>query len=309
MNMWKNFAFFAPLSLHAVTPGAWETFPSETSATSWALYDFADQETYFPSWLDDSAAGADANPFIGANFAADPNPPEGSPTYYNQALWFFADEFAADGAFYGDFAAAGVAGIEVDVLITNPDLLLSTDITLISTESGQPVTYYSQDYSGSAFPSTPTDWVTLYAAFDQDWFIFDVASQLYVTAEITPEVLADVVEVGIRFYPTETSESIWSPFIDNFALTPTIITPTPVPSFSGSDFVITFDTTQANRYDIQKFNLTNKMWEDFVGFTDLVPTQSNYTFETSISPAKELFRVRPEANYTPVFSNTRAPRN
>ena len=84
LTMWKNCVFLLPLSLHAVTPGAWETFSTETNANAWAVYDFADDGTYFPSWLDDSEAGENADPFIGEIFSADPDPADGDPTYYNQ---------------------------------------------------------------------------------------------------------------------------------------------------------------------------------------------------------------------------------
>ena len=305
--MMKICAFLVPLALQAVTPGAWETFPTETNADGWGLYDYADETTYFPSWLDDSAAGANADPYIGGNFAADPDPPADTPTYYNQPLWFFADELVAEGAFIGDYVAAGVAGIEVDVLITNPDLLSECDITLLSNDSGTDVTYYSQFFPGSSFPSDPIDWVQLTLGFDEQWFIFDETIGDYVEAELTEEALSSVLTVGVRFFPDLESETIWSPFIDNFALTPTVVTPAITPGSGNGNFSMTFEATPANRYDLQIFNVTNEMWEDVAAQADIIPSETPYLLETSLSPGKGIFRVVPEASYEQVFTSESAP--
>jgi hypothetical protein len=111
--MRKFWPTFIPLALQAATPGAWEKFPTQTNSDAWGLYDYSDGVIYAPNWFNNSAAGPNADPYIGAAFAAT----TANPPIYNQGLWFFADELVANGAFIGDFNAAGVAGLEIDVLL------------------------------------------------------------------------------------------------------------------------------------------------------------------------------------------------
>ena len=167
--------------------------------------------------------------------------------------------------------------------------------------------YYSQDFLGSSFPANPISWRQITLSFDQQWFIYDETTEQYVETEMTEEVLSDVQNIGVRFFPTEDNETIWSPFLDNFALTPTVLEVLPIPDFSNGNFTMTFDAAPGNRYDFQTFNVATEAWEDLTGQTDIVPAETTHIFETSIAPGKELFRVSSEASYTQVISTAGAP--
>lgn len=303
--MWKFCAFLLPLPLSAATPGIWEPFSTETNAGAWGLYDFLNQATSYPEWFDDGEAGENADPYAGAIFLNDPDAAD-EPILYNQPYLIFADEFVGDGDFVGDFHASQIAGMEVDVLITFPELLESCDLTFISNSGGETITYYSDFFAGDSFPD-PVNWTTLSVTFDQQWFIFDEELQEYFEVEITDEVLGDVVEVGIRFFPTATNQTVWAPGIDNFALTPTIIAPVPVPDFVDGKFVMTYEATPGNRYLIEEFNVATESWEDFAGESETTQSGTSQTFETSVAPGKALLRISAEPDYQEVFSTGIAP--
>ena len=295
--MKKFWLAFIPLTLQAATPGAWETFPTQTNGDAWGLYDYADGMTYTPNWSDDSAAGPNADPYIGAAFAST----TANPTIYDQGLWLFADDLVANGAFIGDFNAAGVAGLEVDVFIFNPELLDTCDITFSSNSSGEDITYFSIDYLGSEFVSESPQWWFLNYNFSEPWYVVNAAGTDFEQVEITENILASVIEVGVRFFPTGTNTTSWAPLIDSYALTPLVQAPA---TFSDADdgmFNLAFAPGPGNQYDIQKYNLTSNDWEDVSGQTDLQPDAA-YQFETPLIPEGEIYRVLAKAAYTEVVT-------
>ncbi|MGJ8695972.1 MAG: hypothetical protein ACSHYF_06620 [Verrucomicrobiaceae bacterium] len=288
--MWKICALLAPLSLHAVTPGAKEEFPTETNASAWGLFDFADGITYAPNWVDGD------DPYAGSAFAENPE----SPGVYDQGLWFFADDLVAEGAFVGDYHAAKIAGVEVDVFISEPEKLDFCDIALLSNAGGENVYYYSVDFPGTSFLPYDGDWWLIPVTFGGSWFIRN-SSDIYVPADLTPEILSNVVEIGIRFFPTNTNDEGWAPLIDNFSLTPTPEAPEITTSAVAGNFNLGFTPKAGNYYSIEKFNRGTQSWEDVAGQTEIF-TSAPYNFESTLIPEGEFYRVLAKAAYTPVIS-------
>lgn len=275
-------------SSYSALSGAWETFPTEDKATDWLLYDYADDMIYAPNWFDRE------NPYIGAPFAEN-SAITGS---YDQGLWFYATSVVADGAFTGNFHRKGIRGIEVDVFFTDADKLDFCDVVIGSDSTGEVVYYYSVDFSGTNFTGDP-DWYFLNPLFTESWFRFDEAADAFVETPLTPAILSNVTEIGIRFFPTTTNDTPWTPQIDNVALTPTVNAPTVDFNLSNGNYILSFDQNEGNQYTIQNYNFTINEWESVTGQTDLVGN-SNYSFEKNLIPNGEFFRVLSSASYKQV---------
>ncbi|MGC6425590.1 MAG: hypothetical protein ACON5H_01180 [Akkermansiaceae bacterium] len=284
----------APLALsltvsvaYSAISGAWETFPTEEKANAWLVYDYANETFTSPDWIN----GED--PFIRTTFAENPS----NSGTYNQGLWLFADNVIADGAFTGDFHNKGIRGIEVDIRFENPSQLSFCDIVIGSNATGELIHYYTDIFEGSSFADD--GWYFLNPLFSDSWFIYDKSTDEYVETSLTPAILANITEIGIRVFPSETNDSSWSPEIDNIALTPTVATPNLHTRSSDTKFELSFDQDEGNSYTIQKYNFASNTWEDLAGQNDLRGTHK-YIFERTLIPEGEFFRVLSAAAYSQV---------
>ena len=273
---------------YSALSGAWETFSTEDVASDWLLYDYADDMLYAPNWFDGG------NPFIGASFAENFQ----NPGVYDQGMWFFADDVVSDGSFTGDFHTKGIRGIEIDVFFSDPDKLDFCDIVIGSNSTGEVTYYYSVSFSGTEFEGDP-DWYFLNPLFTDSWFILDEVQNDFVEVELTPMILANITEIGIRIFPTFTNDVPWTPLIDNIALTPTVVAPDVELESSNGNVVLNFDQNEGNHYTIQSYDFTSNTWSEVSGQTQLNGT-TNYSYEKSLIPEGEFFRVLSSAAYTQV---------
>lgn len=281
-----------PLTAAGVIPGALESFPTEDAANQWLLFDYADDGLYAPNWFTDD------NPYAGASFAKTNEADQ----YFNHGVWFIADNLVADGAFVGNFSAAGIRGLEIDVFIAEPTKLEFCDLAIGYNPTGDPddtVYYYSVSYLGAEFDQGEPDWFTLEPSFTDSWFTLDPSGENLIETTLTPEILSKINEVGIRFFPTDDNDEGWTPQIDNLALTPTPRVPEIETSSANNQFLLTIQQEAGSEYDLEKYNFTSNAWATVEGQTGVSGTDF-HTFERNLIPAGEFYRVIAKAGYTRV---------
>ena len=291
MLMKKSLLILAllPCFAHAALPGAWETFPTNKKAEDWTLFDYAYDQFYAPNWF------TEGNPYIGASYAENAN----TPGLYDQGLWFFADAAVADGAFVGDFFSTEIQGIEVDVYVSEPTKLDYIDLVIGSDSNGSVEYYYSVSYFGSEFDQGDPDWFTLSPLFTDSWFVLNADGTSFEETQLTPEILSQVTEVGIRFIPTETNDTGWTPFFDNVALTPTPRAPELKTTSANDQLLIHFEQEAGSEYALETYNLSSKKWEVVTG-EDSISGTGLHTIERMLIPSGEFYRVLATAGYTRV---------
>lgn len=279
-----------PFTVSAVIPGALESFPSESAANQWLLFDYADSQFYAPNWFDD------ANPFAGASFEK----ARETDQFFNHGIWFIADNFVADGAFAGNFFEAEILGLEIDVFVSEPTKLEFCDLVIGYNSTGDPddtVYYYSISYLGSEFDQGEPDWYTLEPSFTDIWYTPDSSGENLIEVTLTPEILSQVAEVGIRFIPTSDNDEGWTPLIDNLALTPTPHVPEIETSSANNQFLLTIQQEAGSQYDLETYNFTSNAWETVEGQTGISGTDF-HTFERDLITVGEFYRVTAKAGYT-----------
>lgn len=278
-----------PLSAAGVIPGALESFPAEAAANQWLLFDYADDLFYAPNWFTDD------NPYAGASFAKTNETDQ----FFNHGLWFIADNLVADGAFVGNFSEVGIRGLEIDVFVSEPTKLNFCDLVIGSNSTGETIYYYSVSYLGAEFAQGEPDWFTLQPSFTDSWFTLDANQETFMEVMLTPEILSQVTEVGVRFIPTDENDEGWTPLIDNLALTPTPRAPEIENSSTNNQFLLTIQQEPGNEYDLEQYNFTSNVWEAIEGQTGVSGTDF-HTFARDLIPAGEFYRVLSKTGYTRV---------
>lgn len=274
-----------PLSASGVIPGALESFPTEDAASQWLLFDYADDQLYAPNWFTDD------NPYAGASFAKTNETDQ----FFNNGIWFIADNLVADGSFIGNFSENEIQGLEIDVFISEPNKLDFCDLVIGSNSAGEVVYYASVSYLGAEFDQGDPDWFFLNPTFTDLWYRIDTGESL----TLTPEILSQITEVGVRFFPTVDNDEGWTPLIDNLALTPTPRVPEIETSSANNQFLLTIQQKAGSEYDLEKYNFTSNAWASVSGQTGVSGTDL-HTFERGLIPAGEFYRVIAKAGYTRV---------
>ena len=119
----------------------------------------------------------------------------------------------------------------------------------------------------------------------------------FVETPLTPEILSQVSEIGVRFIPTETNQVRWTASLDNVALTPTPLAPELETATENNQLLIRFQQEVGNQYALQKYNLTSEEWEP-VAAQEIVQGTGLHTFERALIPNGEFYRVLATAGYT-----------
>lgn len=269
--------------------GAWETFSTETNADAWAVYDFSDDTVYVPNWQG-APAGAE---YIFSWHAGD------------EPLWFFADTISdvGDGAMVGDFTAEGIQGILVDVVIDSVVDFDQIDCSIGVRNSADEIEYYfsdsfyDEDFGGDG-------WYSLRFGFEQTWYQNNGTGWLPV--DLTPEILADVVEIGFRFFPKAGITGPVFAAIDDVKLEPLVVAPVLDVSATATDFRMAFTPGKGNSCAIQKLEMSPSVaWDDVVG-EGFITGPGEYVFTTPLE-GRGIYRVQSFENYTPIVTTPPAP--
>lgn len=276
------------LPLSAATPGALENFSTQAGADSWTVYNYADQSFNFPGWAQE------ADSYIGFSYSANPT----DPALFDQGLWFFADVFEASPELFGDYAADGITGIELDVLIENPSALAVMDFAILVGTGIDQRYIFSLDFVGSDFPAQ--GWYQLIFDFDQPWFEFDETLGVFLEVTLDATTLAQISEIGIRFFPTLVNSETAVAAIDEVKLVPTISAPVIAIDDGGDVVEMSFGREPAHQYTVQSLTAPAS-WAPVSGQTGISGT-GTYLFQTAINQNAQLYRILAEALYTPIIT-------
>lgn len=277
------FAAWLPWAMAAV-PAAWEQFPSRTNADAWAVYDFGDGIYYFPSWV--STAG-------------------------QQHIWFYHDDdeplefsvnsLAGGGALVGDYAAANVDSVTVDLFIEDLDEFEKVDCAIFTKgPDGVERWYYSVPYTWADF--TADGWQRFVRfGLEETWSYFNGSQNVVVVPDQT--FLSSVKSVAITFFPIEGSTLDMRVGIDNFVLEPKVVAPALVTGTTATQFRIAFTPARGLSADLQKMALITPFgWTDVSGQT-FITGPAEHVFTTPLDEPTKIFRVKVFPDYIPVVTN------
>ena len=216
----------SPLSAQIV--GAWESFTQEDNATSWFIYDF--QNDPFPAlWFNDTEDTSIGD--IYATFTDD----------VPVSLFAFAD--SSSGAFVGDYTAAGIDSLECDVLIEDASNFDVFEFYI----SSNGVEYYSEFIGVTA-----AGYSTQSYSFTKDqWYIFDEDEGFEIPVTLTPEILSNISQIGVNFYPLSDAADGQLVAIDNFSLLPDLTPPELSITDPTGEVIVSFQMTPAVSYDLE----------------------------------------------------------
>lgn len=259
--------------------GAWETFTNPSNADAWSLYSYDDGLVAPPAWVDPEL---DDNPYAYSFF------------FGGEGVWFIADEFTAQGAFVGNYAAKKIAGVDVSVSV-DPAEIDYIDLVVYADGPLGPDYYYSLAYYPEDLGDVP-DWYDLSFSFDENWF--SLRNGVFTAFRPDQDFLASIEEVGIRVFPVAgvTGDSFVG--VDDFILVPTVEAPKLSTSLSGGNFVLSFTPNPGVSATIEKLGI-DFVWRTVPGKSDLIGPQ---VFTTPVVPGAALFRVAAREKLTQVFS-------
>lgn len=262
-------------------PGAFDSFTTQANADAWRVYDYSDGLQYLPEWFEVS------DPFIGLTHIDD------SP------LWFFADPFVAQGAFVGDYASTGILAIGVDFYIDNGFDFMDCAVFTLGPIGWS--YYYSRAFFADEYPEA--GWQQEDIGFDEDWYYWDSDAGQFVPLQPDTTFLANIDQIGFRFFPVEGNTATTVAAIDYVAMVPTVAAPRLEPSLDGSQFKITFTPNPGTKCDLLRFvpGLVDP-WPAVAGQTGLTgPAPRHYM--TPLTGPSALFRVRAMENFFEVFTD------
>jgi len=259
--------------------GAWETFPTQDNADAWSLYSYDDGLVALPPW---AGPEFDDNPYVYSFFLG------------GEGVWFFADEFTAQGAFVGDYAAQKISGVDVSVNI-DPAELDFIDLAVYADGPDGLDHYYSQIKVPEDLGTMP-DWYILNFAFEDIWFSFQDGT--YTPFQPSRKFLQSIQEIGIRVFPVPgvTGDSFVG--VDDFILIPSLEAPKLSTSLSGGNFVLGFTPNPGVSASIEKLT-SDFNWRAVAGQSGLI---GPHTFTTPVRPGSGIFRVAAEEKLTQVTS-------
>lgn len=265
---------FAP----AAIPGAWETFATQARAEAWTVYDYADEEFYFPEWDEEGE-------LITFTHLGD------------EPLWFFTGDQPGSEELVGDLLSAGVQAIWCDAYIEDPAEFDVIDCSIFANGPAGETYYYSTAYFSEDF--TEGGWWSLRFGFEESWYYLENGE--FVEVGVTDAMLASVTEIGFRFFPRTGTTANALAGLDNVLLEPTVVTPELDVSTNAGEFRLAFDFAPANAFTVEKLLLPGATWQEVDGQIDLTGSGS-HVFSTPLNQQKEIFRVSSIAWYTPVGS-------
>ena len=270
-------------SVGAVVPGAWESFSTQTNADAWTMYDDADGGLYFPGWSD----GED--PFIGATIQSD-------------SIYLYADETVAAGAFTGDYAAAGVESISMDVFLADPLLIDYFDVAILADLGGQQRYYFTDSFLGESFAEP--GWYALEFSFREPWYYWDAAAGpdgAWVEAIMSAAELSDVIEIGITFFHVGSNTTVTDVGIDNVSLNHPLIRPELAVNVTAGMAELSFQPLAAHVYELEQFDVVTEGWTPVAGQTGILGTDP-FSFTEPVT-GTSLFRCVARPYYTEVVTD------
>lgn len=269
------------VSLDAAEAGAWETFLSQANADAWSVYDYSDEQVYFPRW-------------------SDAVPGEEDIYFYHtgdEPLWFFTgvEDPAGGGVLVGDFSADDIQGIRCDMEIDSLNSFDFVDCVVFATGPAGRTYYYSTSYTDGDF--SESGWWNLSFFFDEDWYYFD--GNAYVAVSVTQELLSSVEEIGFRFFPkVGTTTSVFTA-LDNVQLIPKVAPVEIMHSTSPTHYQLSFTPGNGIACAIEEFRETPSVGWDQVDGQDEITGSAQYDFTLPLAEGVGIFRVKSSAYYTP----------
>jgi len=261
-------------------PGAFDNFPDQVNADAWRVYDYSDGEDYLPDWYEVT------DPFIGLAHIDD------SP------LWFYAGADVAQGAFVGDYASTGILAIGVDFFVDNGFDFI--DCAVFTQGPFGWSYYYSRTFFGDEYPGG--GWQQEDFKFDENWFYWNSAESRFVPVQPDTTFLANIEQIGFRFFPVEGNTATTIAAIDYVAMVPVVTAPRLEPEVAGDQFKITFTPNPGTECDLLRFvpGLVDP-WPAVAGQTGITGPAA-HQYSTPLTPPSALFRVRAVENYFEVFT-------
>ncbi|YCM44433.1 hypothetical protein V2O64_00175 [Verrucomicrobiaceae bacterium 227] len=269
--------FGAPL--HGQLVGATETFTDQENANTWKTYDYSVGQEGQPLW---KRSGSEADPEIYTEFIED----------FGVSL--FADENSSDGYFVGDYVTQGVAGVFCNVFIEDSTTLDSFEFYFVSEGVFFYSNYFEVDTDGWSSAENSfqnNDW---YVGVDDDGdgFIDD-----YVYTPLTDDILSNVSEIGVNFFPISDAADGSDVAIDNFTLVADLSPVSPVLAVSADSGSYSFEGLPGVQYTVeQSATLQENGWAPVeTPFEGSGPYSFDFT-----TASKQFLRVKTEALYTEV---------
>ena len=269
-------AWMAPTPAKAQTAGAFEAFTYRTNADSWVVFDYADEEFYFPQW---DSAGDGLNPDIHFTFAG------GNP------LEFSAETFSSGGAFTGNLAAAGVDAVGCEFFVQDAASFDVGEFFLFSSVTGQ---YYTSEF----IEPEASGWNDAYVSLTQEnWYVFENGG--YVAVPLTPAILSGITSIGLTFYPLDVPAADGKRVgMDNFTFYGALVLPALTTSAEGGLFQLTFNRRPGIGYSIR--SAPDLATWTLVPGEELITGASPYTMTRPLAPGSLFFKVGIEDFLTPV---------
>lgn len=266
----------------AAISAAWEQFPTRKNADEWLVYDWGRSQYYLPSW--DSTADGEHIWFYHDGDAV---------------LEFSADRVTADGAYVGDFVAANVDSITVDLFIEDLDEFEKVDCGIFTKgPDGVKRWYYSVPYTWADFSADGWQEFVRFG-MEETWTHFDGPEPVTILAD--EQFLRSVEGVAITFFPVEDSTLNMRVGMDNFVLEPKITLPRLDVSPTPSEFRIAFTPAPGLSADLQRMTTTAPFtWSDVSGHT-FITGPGRHVFTTPLSGSVGIFRVAVFPDYFPVI--------
>lgn len=255
-------------SLFAASPFTKEEFNTAINTSRWFIYNYETGGFTAPDW---NAVDGGDNPEASAKFTA------------GNGVSFVANEASSLGTFTGDFFSAGIDGLDCDIFAENASLIQSVEFFFLH----DGVFYFSDP-----FTLNNDGWSLLQYSFTTDpWYTIE--DGIFVDALITDEILSDVGQIGVDFFPFGVEDAIDSRVgLDNFTLMGDVpTTPLEIAKGNANDLALSFSREDGFNYTIEaNEELTSDGWNPLGPETaDLSGTEP---FETAIPrSARQFFRL------------------
>ena len=215
-------------SLFAANPFTTEEFNTTINTSRWFIFNYETGGFTAPDW---NAVDGGANPETSTTFTV------------GNGVSFVATEASSLGTFTGDFYSAGIEGLDCDVFAENASLIQSVEFFFLH----DGVFYFSDP-----FTLNNDGWSFLQYSFTTDpWYTIE--DGIFVDALITDEILSDVSQIGVDFFPSALDDAIGSRVgLDNFTLighVPT--TPMEIAKENADDLALSFLRRNSFSYTIE----------------------------------------------------------
>jgi len=256
----------SPISAQVV--GARESFTQEDNATSWYLYDFVNDPVRLDMYNDyEHSSIGDIYAFFTDDIGV--------------SLFAFAD--SSSGYFVGDYTAAGIDSIECDIYI---DDVSTFDVAEFYIYAGG-VEYYSE-----YFEIDTSGWSTQTSSFTKNqWYVYDEDEDIEVPITLTPEILGDIIEIGVNFFPLSDAADGQLVALDNFALLPDLTPPTLDLTQPTGEVTVSFERADGVSYDLQmSTTLQDNDWSGLDADTSDIRGEGLYEITITARP-KSFFRI------------------